>query len=322
MPERFTTPVGRLVQGDAFEPQTKDQQGQPRLVKTGPNIGQPNPQFFLAIAFAKNDPAWPAFEAILQRVARAEWPQFFPQPGGPCVNPNFAFKIVDGDGVDRHGKPNNTKEGFAGHWVVRLQSSFAPKIFHAGRYSPADQVFDKMQLKRGYYVRANGSVKGNGNLQNPGLFVNVDMIEIAGFGPEIVSGPDASEAFSQPAALPPGASAMPVLAAPAATLPPGYGAPVAPAPAYYAPAPAPVAAPAPVYAPAPAPVAAPAVPYAGYMTAAPAAPAPAPVPVAPPAAPPPPAAGPQMTAAATATYEQYLQQGWTPDLLRQHGLMI
>ena len=38
----------RFVQGDLDTPQDKDAQGALRVVKTGPNAGQPNPQYFVA----------------------------------------------------------------------------------------------------------------------------------------------------------------------------------------------------------------------------------------------------------------------------------
>ena len=37
------TPVGRIVQGSCFEAKTHDLQGNPLVVKTGPNAGQPEP---------------------------------------------------------------------------------------------------------------------------------------------------------------------------------------------------------------------------------------------------------------------------------------
>lgn len=288
----FTTPVGRLVQGDAFVAQTTDQQGAPRLVKTGPNAGQPNPQFYIGVAFRKDDPAWPAFFALLDAQARADFPHLFPTPGAACVNPLFSFKIIDGDGLDTGGKKWSDREGFAGHWVVRFASSFAPKVFNAGQYDPMQQVTDPRALKRGYYVRVNGSCSGNGNAQRPGLYLNLNLIEISAIGPEIVSGPNASEAFGggSPAPLPAGATPLAV-----------------------APAPQPVAAPAPAPAAAsPSPVAASPVTASPAPPPAPAAPAPAPAtPVR------------QMTAAANGvTYEAHIAAGWTDDQLVANGLML
>lgn len=348
---RFTSPVGRLVQGSVDEPQTKDAQGNPRVIKTGPNAGQPNPQYFIAVAFPKADPQgeFAAFWQVLVAQAAADFPNLFPQgPAGACVHPNFSFKYIDGDGRDQNGKPNAEKEGFAGHHVIRFASSYPPRCFHAGRYAAHEQIQEKGAIKRGYFVRVNGSVEGNGNAQRPGLYVNLDMVELSAYGPEIVSGPDASQAFGGgPAALPAGASAAP-LAAPSAPTgaypaPPGNVPPASAAPAYAPPAappaPAPAAPPAAAggYPPAasPAPASPAAAPYAGFIPPAGGAPAanpggpaamPATSPTASPSnppAPPPPAAGPQLTAAANgATYEQLIANGWTDETLRQHGLML
>lgn len=340
---RFTSPVGRLIQGSVDEPQTKDAQGALRVVKTGPNAGQPNPQYFIAVAFPKADPQgeFGAFWQILVGQAAADFPNLFPQgAAGACAHPNFSFKYIDGDGVDQNGKPNSKKEGFAGHHVIRFASSYPPRCFHAGRYAAHEQIQEKGAIKRGYFVRVNGTVEGNANAQRPGLYVNLDMVELAAFGPEIVSGPDASQAFGQgPAVLPPGASATPV------------GGPVAPVPgnAPAAPAYAPVAAPAAPVPAAPAPAAtaypaaaSPAVaspppvqPYPGFMAPGGAAPAVNPgapavttaaLPTAAPisAPPPPPVAGPgTLTAAANgASYEQLLAAGWTDETLRANGLMV
>lgn len=343
---RFTSPVGRLVQGSLDEPQTKDAQGNPRVVKTGPNAGQPNPQYFIAVAFPKADPQgeFGAFYGELVRQAAADFPNLFPnaaQGDFTCVHPQFSYKVVDGDGPDQNGKPNSDKEGFAGHWVVRFASSYPPRCFHAGRYGAHEQIQEKGAIKRGYFVRVNGSIDGNGNAQRPGLYVNLDMVELSAYGPEITSGPDAETAFSGgPAALPAGASATPIGGAPAAPgAPPMPGTPAPAAPgapaAPLAPAAPAAAAPLPAAgSPAAASPAAP--PYAGYM-APPAGPTPAAAPGAPaapaaspappvPTAPPSPTASPTsgtLTAAAGgATYEQLIAAGWTDDTLRQHGLMV
>lgn len=325
---RFTSPVMRFVQGDLDTPQDKDAQGNPRVVKTGPNAGQPNPQFFMAGAIAKSDPAWPAFWATLCQQAAADFPNLFPQgPTGPCVHPNFAFKVIDGDGLDSNGKSNATKEGFAGHWVVRFASSYPPRLFYAGRYGAHEQIQEKGVFKRGYFVRVSGTVEGNANATRPGIYVNLDMVELSAYGPEIVSGPDAGEAFGGgPGALPAGATAAP--ATPPASA--GPGAPAAPLPAAATPSPA-AALPAPA-SPGPAP-GAPVQPYSGYMQpqAGPTPGAPAsiagapPLPGAPPSAPaatPSPSSGRVMLPAAQgATYEAMIAAGWTDDTLRAHGMM-
>jgi hypothetical protein len=281
----YNSPVGRLVQGDCFVPQTKDQTGALRLVKSGPNIGQPNPQFFVAIAVEKSNPAWPAFFQSLYDAAKTEWPALFPAAGVPVplfgiqavapVNPLFTFKVKDGDGLDRNGQSNATKEGFAGHWIVSAASSYPPKCAKPTSPGVWEKLTDPESIKRGYYVRLAGSFASNDSAQTPGMYVNLDLIELAGFGPIIVGGPDFATAFATPiAALPAGASAVPVLGTGLA----GAAPPPPPPP--------------------------------GAATVAP-----------PPPPPPAAAAGPTMLPGAGGTYAELIAAGWTDALLIQHGKM-
>lgn len=328
----FLSPVGRLVQGDCFVAQTTDQKGNPRVYKSGPKMGQPNPQYFIAVAFAKNDPAWPAFWALLDSVARRGFPQLFPNNGG-CVLPTFAWKVVDGDGFDTSGKPNNQKEGFAGHWVVRFSSGYAPRCFYTGRYAPHEQITDPNIIRRGYYVRVAGNIEPNGDATKPGLYVNLNLVELCFGGAEITSGPDAAAVFGAAPALvaPPGAVALPMggPGAPAAAAAP-MTAPMAPPMAPPVAAAAPMAPPAaPPMAPPVAPAAAPAPvavqPNPGFLAVPGGAPAPAtPAPGTTPPAPPAPAAPARvMTAAANgATYEQYVAAGWSDAQMIASGVMV
>ena len=302
--------TGRLVQGDCFVAQTKDAQGNLRVVKTGPNAGQPAPQYFVAVAYRKDDPEWPAFFNLLLTTSKQEWPNLFPATSpaenlfgvmhGKPVNPQFSFKVVDGDGLDQNGKSNSDKEGFAGHWVVRYASSYAPKVVRpTGPGTWEVMAFDpatgqKSPIKRGDYIRVAGSVAGNNNPQRPGIYVNLNMIEFVGQGDEIVGGPDAATAFATPAQLPPGArpvGAPPVGGAPAPTPPATGGAPMPPA--------------------------------TGNAPVAPAAPA-APPPAAPSVAAPSATTSPSrtMTAAANGvSYEAFIAQGWTDQQLIDSGMM-
>lgn len=292
----FLSPVGRYIQGNLFEPNTTDQQGDPLVYKSGVNKGQPRVEYFFAVAFAKNDPAWPAFEKQIRDEAKAGFPHLF-DVNGQCVNPNFAFKILDGDGRDTNGKLNSEKPGFAGHWVVRFSGGYPPKVYHKGHYAQHEQITNAAEVRRGYFIQVSGTIKPNGDNQKPGLYLNHNLVQMVGYGEEIVSGPDANEVFGNAqAALPAGASATPMAA-----------------PAQAAPAPQPQAAPAPqpqAPTPQPAPPAAHPEFVQGPAAAAPAAPAPA--------AP----AGPVMTpAAGGVTYEAYRAAGWTDEQLVQHGMM-
>lgn len=332
MKSDFLTPVGRLVQGDPFEAQTKNMQGQPLVTKTG----QPTQRYFIAVAFPKTDQAFAALYAKLVEVARASFPHLF-NAQGQCTNPKFSWKLIDGDGFDDNGKPNVNKPGFAGCWVLKFQSSFPPKCFHAGRYQPHEQIQDPKAIPRGYYVRVAGTIEGNGDANKPGLYVNLNMVELAGGQPSdiIVSGPDASTVFGGSApVLPPGVAAPVLPASTPAAMPgmpgampaaiPGALPSAAPFPGA-APAVAPsvpnmnvgaaIAGPATTYPSSPAaPVAVPPNPafLAGPGGAPAPAPAPAPIP-----------AGPQMTAKAGGfTYEQYRAQGWSDEQLRAEGMMV
>ncbi len=311
----FLTPVMRLVQGDCFEAQTKDMAtGLPLTVKTGPNAGQPTQKYFVALAGKKNDAEVIKFKAMIEAEARAAWPQFFPIPGGACVNPNFSTKIIDGDGVDQNGKPNNTKEGFAGCWIFRFSSSYPPKCFAAGKYQPHEQlqvVGNVNPIPRGHYVRVAGNISGNGNVQRPGMYVNLNMIEWNAIGDLITSGPDAATVFGNGA--PAGGPQMTAAAGGVSyadhiaqgwtdalliehnrMLPPAaVGAPPPPGATSAPPPPAAALAPPP---PPPPPV----TPHTAIL-----------------------AGGPQMTAAAGGvSYADHIAQGWTDALLIQHGKML
>lgn len=298
MPQNFTTPVGRIVQGDPWEPNLTDQNGQPRVYDRGPKQGQPKPEWYIKLAFAKADPAWPAFHQMLLTEAATAWPSLFPQgANGPCAFPTFSMKIQDGDDATprinaRTGATSRLcdREGFAGHWVVKFSSGFAPKVYE--EVPPGSNTFnevtDKSRLKPGYYVRVAGQTSSNDQPTKPGIYVNLGMIQIVGQGPEITRGVDAATAFggAGPATLPPGATPLQPAVAGGFTPP--------------APAPAPVV-----------------PPHTTYMTppAAPVAPAPAPAPQ---------PAGPTLTPAGQAafpggTYEGFLAAGWTDTALRQAG---
>jgi hypothetical protein len=250
----FLTSVGRLVQGDAFKANTKDHMGNPLTVKTGANAGQPREDFFLALAIPKTDAGWAELDQMIKAVAAAGFPQFFPQgPNGQCSHPKFAWKITDGDSQQPNSKGSRPcdREGYPGHWILKLSSGFASKVYQRNDAGQLAEVTDPAALKRGYYIRVYGSVAANGNTQNPGVYLNHSMIEIVAFGPEIVSGPDANDVFGAAPALPQGASTTPAAPAtpiaPPATTPapaPAPAAGVAPAPDFLTPPP-PAAAPAP-----------------------------------------------------------------------------
>ncbi len=217
------TPVGRLVQGDCFEGQTKDAEGKPLVVREGPNAGKERTTFFMALAIPKTEVTYAALWAQIHDEAVRSFPLLFDAQGA-CSLPTFAFKVRDGDSVipNQSGKRPCDLEGFPGHWILNFSGGFAPKVYRKGGQ---ELVQSPEEVKRGYYVRIAGSVAGNGSTQRPGVYLNHSMVELCGYGAEIYSGPDGSLFGESPAApLPAGASATPLVPT---SPPPGAAAPVA-----------------------------------------------------------------------------------------------
>lgn len=278
----FTTPVGRLVMGSLYKAQDKDADGKPLLTKSGPNAGQPKVQYFFAVAIPKgNEQHWSQTEWGAKIWAAGH--QSFPKE---AQSPHFAWKIVDGDSAvpNKKGTKPIDRIGYRGNWVLSFTSGFAPKTYNG---DGTQQIVEPEAIKLGYYVQVNGDVDGNSSTQNPGVFINHNMVALSAYGEEIVVGPDASAVGFGAAPLPAGA-----LAAPVGAFNP------APNAAYQQPA-------------------APAAPNPAFLAVPPVAVAP-PMPPMPPAAP-----AHQMTAkAAGASYESFTAQGWTDALLVQHGYML
>lgn len=220
----LTSPVGRMVMGDVFNGSDKDHQGNIRRDKAG----QPKTTWFIGVAIPKGDPGWPPFWAQIAAVAQRDF------PAGEWQRPGFAWKVVDGDGVNQEGKP--FPDYCRGHFVVRMSSGFAPEVYDRENR----QIANGQGIKRGDFVQVYLSVKGNDDRQKPGVYVNHQMVKLIGYGEAISSGPSAEQAFgAAPAQLPPGASATPTASGPMpAPQAQGYGAPPPGAPGSpYPPAP-------------------------------------------------------------------------------------
>lgn len=219
----FLSPVGRIVYGDCFEPNTTDANGLPLQYQPGhPKFGQPKSEFIVNLAIDKTNPEFAAWYAAVDQLARQSWPQFF-NAQGQCTNPNMSLKVMDGDGTDQNGKPNNQKEGYAGCWVVKLKSAFPPKVYYKDHYAPHEEIKDPKLVRCGDYVRVGGSMSSNQNAQKPGLYMNLGQVALWGKGTEITVGPVAAEVFGQAAAagnfVPAGMQALPSMPATTGGLP-------------------------------------------------------------------------------------------------------
>jgi hypothetical protein len=207
---QILTPVGRLVQGDCFVPQTTDSEGKPLLIKNGPNAGQPRVEYYIAVAIPKTDQGFAAIWAQMHGFSKQSFPALF-DAAGNCLNPAFAFKMTDGDSQvpnSKNAKPCD-KEGFPGNWILGFSGGFAPKCYTAGG---AELITNPEMLKRGYFIRIYGNLASNKSQQQPGIYLNHSMVEMVGYGEEINSGPSGDAVFgAAPAgALPAGASATPL----------------------------------------------------------------------------------------------------------------
>lgn len=208
---------GRLVGGDVVNGKTEDSEGRPLLIKNGPNAGQPRSEWYVGLAIPKTpnvDWKQEPWGQTLVQVAKAHYPSLFDTQGN-LVNPQlrFAFKVTDGDSQipnTKNVKPCD-REGYPGHWVLHFANGFAPKLYQMlpGEAS-ATPLQPGVEIKGGYYVEVFGSVKSN-NAQGDqsGLFLNVSMVCLRGYGPEIVTGPSV-EAAGFGASQIAGASATPV----------------------------------------------------------------------------------------------------------------
>lgn len=224
----FTTPVGRMIQGSMYNPNTKNAEGKPLLDKAG----NPRNDFFFAIAIAKGAEAhWKDTEW-----GNVIWTAGVTGDVHAGNRPTFAWKVTDGDStaVDQKGKRPCDKEGHRGHWVLRFSGGYAPKLYSTVGTSAPVELVGKDEVMPGYYIQVNGSVKFNGSSQQPGVYLNHSMACLRGFGPRIVGGPDVSAAGFGAAPLPVGAASMPTGGA----MPPPLPAAVA-APAPVVPPPAP-----------------------------------------------------------------------------------
>ena len=224
---QLLTPPGRIVLGNPHTGNKTDAEGKPLVVKTGLNAGQPRVNYYVGLAIEKTHAEWSALYSEIYNRALQNWPQFF-NAQQQCILPTFAWKITDGDSIipNKKGTKPSDKEGHPGHWILNLSDGFAPKCYKHENGGWVEIVDNS--IKCGDYIRCSITVKPNGSDNNPGIFLNLKMVEFLGYGTEIVNGPSPDQVFGSATrpALPAGASAAPT--APTTTVgagmtPPGAG---------------------------------------------------------------------------------------------------
>lgn len=297
----FTTPAGRYISGSIDIARTKDHKGNPKIIKRGPDVGKPTQSFDFGLAVPKRgersftEAVW--FQNILEAAKKA-W------PNGQWQLDAFSWKVFDGDSTKPNTKMKRPcdSEGYPGHWIIYFSSNKAPQTVDRTGHNR----IDPKSIKRGDWIQVAGSTCSNEDSDKPGMYMNHSIVSFQWADKAITSGPDPSQMGFGATPAPAGASTTPsgsfVAPAPA-------GASTIPSGSFVAPAP--VVAPAAPQAPAP------------VMTPPPAAPA-APVPTVPHTAilVPPAPRGPVMTQKANGMKrEDFIKQGWTDELLVEHGYM-
>lgn len=325
-PVEFTTPPGRFVFGDVYDPETEDFDGNPMVYKSGVDTGQPRVDFVVGVAIPKTQAHWGLEIGWGDKILAKGRASF---PGGDAENNDFSWKISDGDSRILPKKSKSKvlpcdREGWKGCWILRFSGGFAPKLWNAiiDPKNPTPLI-EPGVLLTGYWIQVIGEVDGNSGA-SPGVYLNHRAVGLLGYDKVIQSqGVDVVGKFG--GALPSGVSQTPVggFQAP----PPLPGAPDPRLGAIAAGNGMPPLPGAPAASALPPPVHTAVTRDPGFI----APPAPGALPgvgaaVPPPpgaAVPPPPSVGPVMTpAAGSLTYAQFIAGGWTADQLRAKGYLV
>ena len=192
-------PIGRLVGGSLYEPNTTNMDGQPLVYKTGKRIGQPRVDYYIAIAIPKTQQHWAhevdhtnprvgAWGAKIWEAGHKFWGDIAGQ------KPSFAWKIIDGDST-AYNDANPPRRpcdmvGYKGHWVISMTRSEAPQIVNA---DGSAFILEKNAVKRGYFVQVAATITSNNSDTKMGIFFNHDAVSLQFQGEEISFMPKPSE---------------------------------------------------------------------------------------------------------------------------------
>lgn len=315
---KFNTPIGRMVFGDVYDPETEDFDGNPLVIKNGVDKGKPTVRYNIGLAVPKAPGETHWANSPLGAII---WAQGHRDHAASATRDDFAWKVTDGDsakpGKPYKGKPSKApkdKAGFPGNWVFAFGGSNEPKILTADISS---YILEKGVVQNGDSIQIVGDVVGNTGA-TPGVYLNYRGIIWHGMhrdGRIMSNGIDLDElrkslagqtlpAFVVVGSVPTGTPAAPATGAP-------------PAPAVNAGAPPPPPATTVQQVPQ-----MPVTPAAGFIPVTGAG-APPPPPNGATAVPPPPPSGPQMTAKANGnSYASFIAGGWTDAALRANGYMV
>ena len=190
-----TSAVGRLIMGDPFNKQTKDQNGR--------DIPVDKQTFFFGIACEKTAPGVNEHLGTLQKAALegyANVPNVMQQVQMGLAAPQFSWKVQDGDEMvvdPQTGQHKLRNQYAAGCWIFKFSTTIP---IRSAKFPPQSNVpvdCDPSEIKRGYFVQVSYSTQVNGNLDHTaGVYQNPKTICLVGFGEEIVSGPSLEQQFA------------------------------------------------------------------------------------------------------------------------------
>lgn len=206
----FQLPVGRMISGSVKELRTTDHQGQP--------LAEDAYHWYIGLAVEKSNPKVIEIIHNLFGLAQRGYARDAGAmaliglglgPFGPGQK-GFSWKVKDGDERNPDGTLKN--EHGAGCFIFHLSNNFPIKVGNAQNVE-----IDPKTVERGYFVDASVSACVNEQTgDRAGIYLNLQAVRLIAYGEIIQGGQSLGQMFgdapAQYAALPPGASAMPIAA--------------------------------------------------------------------------------------------------------------
>ena len=190
--EYGTSPVGRLIMGDPFNKQTKDQNGR--------ELPLDKQRFFFGVAVAKDAPGVNEMLGTLQKAAMAGYAHaghVMAQIQMGLSATGFSWKVQDGDEVvvnPQTGQQELRNKYGAGCWIFKFSTTLPIRPAKYQGNVPVDCT--PAEIKRGFFVQTAYSTSANGNMDHTaGIYLNPQTICLVGYGEEIVGGPSLDQQF-------------------------------------------------------------------------------------------------------------------------------
>ena len=184
----LTLPKARLVEGNPLKWEIQKTRDNPPVVKISAKTGQPQYSSWFNLAIPKQD----FFTHILphlQQLVSTVYPDCSAtHPDDYIIDPRgFAWKVINGDSPrcpTGSNKPYNVREGYPGHYVIKVQTSLAcPQVvvYQGGQYLPLQES----QIKTGDYFVVSVELKVKEDKK--GLYWSPKAIELVELGTAITS---------------------------------------------------------------------------------------------------------------------------------------